>query len=113
MRSLEYPAGSRQVKGLPDRPPELGFRQPPCLPHLAKDPLRQQWILGQMRQAGWLTETQFRRAIREPLHLAAARRVFEAPHFVDLLLCAARSQGLRENAVLSPEPAGNPQAKIK
>ena len=39
MRSLEYPAGSRQVQGFLDRPPELGFRQPTCLPHLAQDPL--------------------------------------------------------------------------
>ena len=102
------PAECALLAALPQAPTRLNPHA-----HFDRAVKRQQWILGQMRQAGWLTETQFRRAIREPLHLAAARRVFEAPHFVDLLLCAARSQGLRENAVLSPEPAGNPQAKIK
>ena len=39
-----------------------------------------------MLQAGWLTEDEWQRAIREPAHLATARRVFEAAHFIDLLL---------------------------
>jgi penicillin-binding protein 1C len=54
--------------------------------HFERAVKRQQWILGQMRQAGWLNQDQWQRAMQEPLRLASARRVFEAPHFVDLLL---------------------------
>jgi penicillin-binding protein 1C len=54
--------------------------------HLDRAIKRQRWILGQMRQAGWLTEEQRQRASQEAVHLAIARRVFEAPHFIDLLL---------------------------
>ena len=39
-----------------------------------------------MSKAGWLTGDEFQRAWREPLRLAQGGRVFEAPHFVDLLL---------------------------
>ena len=49
-----------------------------------------------MRQAGWLAEDQFQRAMQEPLRLAPARRVFEAPHFIDLL-----------RTTLAPEVAGS------
>lgn len=47
---------------------------------------RQTWILGCMREIGWLSDAEFERAAREPLKLQPARRVFQAPHFVDLLL---------------------------
>src|ERR1035438_4979092 len=93
------PAECALLAALPQAPTRLNPHS-----HFDRAVKRQQWILGQMRQAGWLTETQFRRAIQEPLHLAAARRVFEAPHFVELLLSAARSQGVLENDCASPEP---------
>jgi len=78
------PAECALLAALPQAPSRLNPHA-----HFNRAVKRQQWILGQMRQAGWLTEAQFQRAIQEPLHLAAARRVFEAPHFVDLLLSAA------------------------
>jgi len=75
------PAECALLAGLPQAPSRLNPRS-----HLDRAVSRQQWILGQMRLAGWLTEEQFQRAIREPLRLAAARRSFEAPHFIDLVL---------------------------
>ena len=75
------PAECALLAGLPQAPTRLNPHA-----HFERAVKRQQWILGQMRHAGWLTEDQWQRAIQEPLHLAAARRVFEAPHFVDLLL---------------------------
>jgi penicillin-binding protein 1C len=87
------PAECALLAALPQAPTRLNPHA-----HFDRAVKRQQWILGQMRQAGWLTETQFWRAIQEPLHLAAARRVFQAPHFVDLLLSAASTQGLLEDA---------------
>ena len=93
------PAECALLAALPQAPTRLNPHA-----HFDRAVKRQQWILGQMRQADWLTETQFRRAIQEPLHLAAARRVFEAPHFVDLLLCAASTQGLLVDASPCLEP---------
>jgi penicillin-binding protein 1C len=54
--------------------------------HFARALRREVWILTRMREAGWLTGDEFQRALREPLRLAHGGRVFEAPHFVDLLL---------------------------
>ena len=102
------PAECTLLAALPQAPTRLNPHA-----HFDRAVKRQRWILGQMRQAGWLTEAQFQRAIQEPLRLAAARRVFEAPHFVDLLLSAASSQGLPESMSPSPEPFGSRQAKIK
>ena len=75
------PAECALLAGLPQAPSRLN-------PHLHFDRSikRQQWILGQMYTAGWLTADQFQRAGREPVRLAAARRSFEAPHFIDLVL---------------------------
>jgi penicillin-binding protein 1C len=39
-----------------------------------------------MRDNGWLTAAQHERAVAEPLRLQAPRRLFRAPHFVDLVL---------------------------
>jgi penicillin-binding protein 1C len=93
------------LAGLPQAPTRLN-------PHanFAQAVKRQQWILGQMRHADWLTEDQWLRAIQEPLHLAAARRVFEAPHFVDLLLSddafpGPQGFGVRQSSlILSRKP---------
>ena len=75
------PAECALLAALPQAPSRLNPHT-----HFSRAVKRQRWILGQMRQAGWLTEDQWQRAIREPAHLANARRVFEAPHFIDLLL---------------------------
>jgi penicillin-binding protein 1C len=69
------------LAGLPQAPSRLNPES-----HFARAANRQQWVLGQMRLAGSLSEDEFKRAIGEPLRLAAAKRSFEAPHFIDLLL---------------------------
>ena len=69
------------LAGLPQSPSALNPRA-----HFARARRRQIWILTRMSQAGWLTADEFQRAWREPLRLAHGGRVFEAPHFVDLLL---------------------------
>ncbi|MEI7730799.1 MAG: penicillin-binding protein 1C [Verrucomicrobiota bacterium] len=61
---------------------------------------RQQWILTRMEAEGWLTATTSARAAREPLRLAAPRRVFQAPHFVDLLLQQVPEGRLRHGTVV-------------
>jgi penicillin-binding protein 1C len=72
-------------------PQALSRRNPHA--HLDRAVKRQQGILGQMQQSGWLTQAEYQRAAREPLRLAGTRRVFEAPHFVDLLLRLQESSG--------------------
>lgn len=47
---------------------------------------RQETVLARMLANGWLTPETYERAVAEPLRLAAPRRVFNAPHFVDLVL---------------------------
>jgi len=56
--------------------------------HFDRTHKRQQWILGQMLTAGWLTKEEFDRESSESCALAKPRRVFEAPHFIDLLLAS-------------------------
>ncbi len=69
------------LAGLPKNPRKLN-------PHLARVAAqrRQQTVLRRMQEAGWLSDDTFSRAMQEPLHLLAPRRVFGAPHFVDLVL---------------------------
>ncbi len=69
------------LAGLPQAPSRLN-----PLRNLDPARKRQQWILGRMRDIGWLDEEAWKRAGAEPLRLAAAQRSFQAPHFVDLLL---------------------------
>jgi penicillin-binding protein 1C len=69
------------LAGLPQSPARLNPRV-----HFAAARRRQEWILTRMSAARWLTEDEFQRALREPLRLAQGGHVFEAPHFVDLLL---------------------------
>jgi len=102
------PAECALLAALPQAPSRLNPHA-----HFDRAVKRQQWILGQMRQAAWLTEAQFQRTIQEPLHLAAARRVFEAPHFVDLLLDAAVFPGLSEQAHTSADSFGKPDGNLK
>ena len=80
------PAECALLAGLPQAPSRLN-----PVTHFDRASQRQQWVLGQMRLAGSLTEEEFRRAAGEPLRLAAAPRSFDAPHFVDLLLAMRRS----------------------
>jgi penicillin-binding protein 1C len=78
------PAECALLAGLPQAPSRLNPQA-----HFDRARKRQQWILGQMRVAGWLSEDEFRRAWGEPVRLAASGRSFEAPHFVDLVLALA------------------------
>ncbi len=86
------PAESALLAGLPQAPTRLNPHR-----HFEGARKRQLWILGQLRGLQWLDETAYERATREPLVLAAPRRAFEAPHFVDLLL---RQPGLPVSGAL-------------
>jgi penicillin-binding protein 1C len=77
------------LAALPQAPSRLN-----PLTHLDRAVKRQQWILTRMRQSDFLTDEQFLRAKVEPVHLTSARRVFEAPHFLDLLLAQWTSYNL-------------------
>jgi penicillin-binding protein 1C len=69
------------LAGLPKNPRRLN-------PHTARDAARkrQETVLRRMGDDGWLTVDQRERASAEPLRLQPPRRLFRAPHFVDLVL---------------------------
>jgi penicillin-binding protein 1C len=69
------------LAGLPWNPTRLN---PHANPTAAKR--RQETVLRRMHESGWLSQEEFDRAIAEPLRYEKARRVFNAPHFVDLVL---------------------------
>ena len=75
------PAECALLAALPQAPSRLNPHA-----HFDRTHKRQQWILNQMFAAGALTGEELRRALAEPADLARPRRMFEAPHFVDLLL---------------------------
>jgi len=75
------PAECALLAALPQAPSRLN-----PYAHYDRTHKRQQWILKQMQAAGWLTESELQRTLKEPADLAKPQRVFEAPHFVDLLL---------------------------
>jgi penicillin-binding protein 1C len=75
------PAEAALLAALPNGPARLN---PVRHPERARQ--RQQVVLSRMRCNGWLTEAEFQRALSEPVKFDFARRVFAAPHFVDLLL---------------------------
>ena len=77
------PAESALLAAIPQAPSRLN-----PVTHFDRTHKRQRWILSRMQSAGWLTETELHRDLVEPLKLAAPRRIFAAPHFVDLLLAA-------------------------
>jgi penicillin-binding protein 1C len=92
------------LAGLPQAPSRLNPKS-----HFARAVNRQQWVLGQMRLAGSLSEDEFKRAMGEPLRLAAAKRSFEAPHFIDLVLAMDEpfeNPHQPEASVSSSGPAG-------
>ena len=69
------------LAGLPWNPARLN---PHTNPAGAKR--RQETVLRRMRDSGWLAQEDYERAVAEPLRYERARRVFHAPHFVDLVL---------------------------
>ena len=90
------PAECALLAALPQAPSRLN-----PYAHLDRVRKRQQWILNQMRAAGWLTEEELHRTLDEPAKLAKPRRVFEAPHFVDLLLTTSGDE-MREQLERAP-----------
>ncbi len=69
------------LAGLPNKPTRLNPWQ-----NLDGARRRQLWILGRMKEEGYIDETQFAAAlIEEPQLLAGPAQVFHAPHFTDLL----------------------------
>ncbi len=69
------------LAGLPQAPTRLN----PYV-YFERAKKRQQWVLRRMFQNGFLTAEEFQRIAEEPLRLSNARRTFQAPHFVDLVL---------------------------
>ncbi len=77
------PAECALLAGLPQAPSRLN-----PLSHYDRAVKRQRWVLGQMYRHGWLTDEQLSRALAEPLRIDPRQRVFECPHFIDLLLAS-------------------------
>ncbi len=69
------------LMGLPLNPSRLN-------PHtnMAGAKRRQETVLRRMRENDWLSAEQFERAMAEPIHIQTARRIFHAPHFVELVM---------------------------
>ncbi|MDR1394563.1 MAG: transglycosylase domain-containing protein, partial [Deltaproteobacteria bacterium] len=61
---------------------------------------RQKWILGRLKSSGWLDESSYQRALTEEIFLPAAKRPFEAPHFLTFL---------QSGASLAPEEFRRPR----
>jgi penicillin-binding protein 1C len=76
------PAECALLASLPQAPSRLN-----PYGHLDRACKRQQLVLSRMHTAGWLTGDELGRALAEPISLVKPRRVFEAPHFVDLIMC--------------------------
>jgi len=63
---------------------------------------RQETVLRRMRDAGWLAQEEYERAVAEPLRYEKLGRVFNAPHFVDLVLqCESERRGDADTSVRS------------
>ncbi|MES2571973.1 MAG: penicillin-binding protein 1C [Verrucomicrobiota bacterium] len=79
------------LAGLPLNPHRLN-------PHVseAASRRRQGTVLRRMRKNHWLTLSEYDRARSEPLRLRPPRRLFRAPHFVDLVLRQAPQAGVSE-----------------
>ncbi len=75
------------IAGLPKNPARLN-------PHRAFGyaKRRQELVLRRMRDDRWISAATCARAIAEPLLLQPPRRIFQAPHFVDLVLQNATSK---------------------
>lgn len=75
------PAECALLASLPQAPSRLNPYS-----HLDRARKRQELVLNRMHSSGWLSNEELARALAEPVSLAKPRRVFEAPHFVDLVL---------------------------
>jgi penicillin-binding protein 1C len=101
------------LAGLPWNPARLN---PHANPAAAKR--RQETVLRRMRDSGWLTQEEHDRAVAEPLRYEKPLRIFNAPHFVDLvlqhvngdLMTAARGDG--EDPGLEGRKSGSGDAAI-
>ncbi|HWQ90714.1 MAG TPA: penicillin-binding protein 1C [Clostridia bacterium] len=69
------------LAGLPQAPTRLN-----PVHHRDRAIKRQQWILREMRDCGFITAAELDRALAEKLGFAATSRAFRAPHFAELLL---------------------------
>lgn len=74
-------AESAFLAGLPQAPSRMN-----PYGHFAAAKERQERVLGQMLANHFITEPEYHRALLEPLTLNPPRRVFQAPHFMDLVL---------------------------
>ncbi len=83
------PAECALLAGLPQAPSRLN-----PLTHRDRAIKRQLWVLDRMRANGWLADADSNRAQSETLRITRNHPVFEAPHFVDLVL--AREAAGRE-----------------
>ena len=63
------PAEAAMLAGLPQSPSR---KNPIVNPKAAQE--RQHYVLGRMREVGWLSEDQYKKAMAEPLHLNTAER---------------------------------------
>jgi penicillin-binding protein 1C len=75
------PAEAAFIAGLPKNPTRLN-------PHraMAATQSRQRTVLRRMLANDWIDAAAFERALAEPAQVRPPRRVFRAPHFVDLVL---------------------------
>lgn len=81
------------LAGLPNKPTRFNpYRNFPA----AKE--RQQLVLQRMREEGYITEDEWKRAGDEKLRIESTQSVFQAPHAVELLL-ATRPEALRPGEV--------------
>lgn len=69
------------LAGLPQAPTRMN-----PYTHFQRAQKREVWVLRQMQKNGFLSETALQRALDEKLRLNPARRIFQAPHFVDLVM---------------------------
>jgi penicillin-binding protein 1C len=68
------------LAGLPQAPSRLNPRR-----HLARALEKERWVLERMKQAGFVSATEWERARTEPIQLTLRPSSFDAPHFVDLV----------------------------
>ena len=95
------------LAGLPWNPTRLN---PHANPAAAKR--RQETVLRRMHESGWLAQEDYERAVAEPLRYEKAHRVFNAPHFVDLVLQSG-SERNADNPVRSEGSGGEVPASFR
>lgn len=86
------PAECALLASLPQAPSRLNPYRYPDRVHK-----RQQWVLNRMYAAGWLSDEELARALNERPTLTPPHRIFEAPHFIDLLLATQRIESSEVN----------------